>query len=338
MQIYNDEIFNNAKIRHTFTLPSGLKDAPFSLAGSLSYNSESQSIIFSDGLSWKNVGITNPGSAFIFYPDYTGPERSGTFTDWKKLMAAMMLTPGVKFLLLVDDAVSPVVIPPGIWDMTNIVIFSPVSRFNAGLNFVQVLISDGAVLNNLSAIQGPYNIVYAGTTQPCITFSTTSFSDRSALVFGRGARFSCSGTQPFIYIDLPGSVFEIVLDLGGGIGSGTTQAINVAAGSTLFIGLASFSAVDNNSIAGQGTVLFGRGSLSGSISIPLNQPAITGFKLIQDIYLQVPLKYDNSGAPGVNNDNTQGFKTGDIWIDTAADDVYIAANVNTGAAVWRGPV
>ncbi len=42
--------------------------------------------------------------------------------------------------------------------------------------------------------------------------------------------------------------------------------------------------------------------------------------------------------PTVNDDSGAGFDVGTIWINTATDDVFIAADVAVGAAVWQGPV
>lgn len=40
-------------------------------------------------------------------------------------------------------------------------------------------------------------------------------------------------------------------------------------------------------------------------------------------------------APGVSNDNTEGFNVGAIWVDTVLDDAYICCDSTTGAAVWK---
>jgi len=42
--------------------------------------------------------------------------------------------------------------------------------------------------------------------------------------------------------------------------------------------------------------------------------------------------------PTVNDDSTAGFDVGTIWINTATDDVFIAADVSVGAAIWVGPI
>jgi hypothetical protein len=46
-------------------------------------------------------------------------------------------------------------------------------------------------------------------------------------------------------------------------------------------------------------------------------------------------KYEFAGAPTVNDDNTQGFVNGTIWIDTTSDNIFIMADSSTGSAVWK---
>lgn len=41
-----------------------------------------------------------------------------------------------------------------------------------------------------------------------------------------------------------------------------------------------------------------------------------------------------TGAPTVNDDDTQGYSAGSIWFDTNNDAGYICTNATTGAAVW----
>jgi len=46
-------------------------------------------------------------------------------------------------------------------------------------------------------------------------------------------------------------------------------------------------------------------------------------------------KLDATTAPGVSNDNTEGYAIGSVWIDVTGDNVYQAVDVSTGAAVWK---
>ncbi len=46
------------------------------------------------------------------------------------------------------------------------------------------------------------------------------------------------------------------------------------------------------------------------------------------------VKLDATTAPGVSNDNTEGYAIGSRWIDITNDKEYVALDVSTGAAVW----
>lgn len=43
-------------------------------------------------------------------------------------------------------------------------------------------------------------------------------------------------------------------------------------------------------------------------------------------------------GPTANDDSAAGYEVGTIWIDTVADEVFVAADVAVGAAVWVGPL
>jgi len=46
------------------------------------------------------------------------------------------------------------------------------------------------------------------------------------------------------------------------------------------------------------------------------------------------VKLDGTSAPGVSNDDTEGYAVGSRWIDATNDKEYVALDVSTGAAVW----
>lgn len=45
--------------------------------------------------------------------------------------------------------------------------------------------------------------------------------------------------------------------------------------------------------------------------------------------------YLKTTAPTVNDDTGDGYKVGDIWLDTTNDIIYQTIDVTAGAAVWR---
>lgn len=45
--------------------------------------------------------------------------------------------------------------------------------------------------------------------------------------------------------------------------------------------------------------------------------------------------YQKTTAPTVNDDTGDGYKVGDMWLDTTNDIIYQVIDVTAGAAVWR---
>jgi len=46
------------------------------------------------------------------------------------------------------------------------------------------------------------------------------------------------------------------------------------------------------------------------------------------------VKLDGTTAPGVGNDNTQGYAVGSRWVDVTNDKEYVCLDASTGVAVW----
>ena len=59
-----------------------------------------------------------------------------------------------------------------------------------------------------------------------------------------------------------------------------------------------------------------------------------GFPVVNDPLLAVKNKLDATVAPTVNDDGTQGYSVGSLWIDITHDEAYRCVNSTTGAAVW----
>lgn len=54
---------------------------------------------------------------------------------------------------------------------------------------------------------------------------------------------------------------------------------------------------------------------------------------------EIPLhNLDATTAPGVGDDDVDGYAPGSQWINTTTDDVYVCTDNTTGAAVWVGPL
>lgn len=50
--------------------------------------------------------------------------------------------------------------------------------------------------------------------------------------------------------------------------------------------------------------------------------------------VNLKVKLDATAAPGVSNDNTEGYAVGSRWVDVTADKAYVCLDASTGAAVW----
>ena len=46
-------------------------------------------------------------------------------------------------------------------------------------------------------------------------------------------------------------------------------------------------------------------------------------------------KFDATEAPGVNDDNTEGFAPGSLWVDVTNKTAYVCTDASTGAAEWE---
>lgn len=45
--------------------------------------------------------------------------------------------------------------------------------------------------------------------------------------------------------------------------------------------------------------------------------------------------FNEATGPTVNDDDTQDFSSGSIWVDTTSDDTYVCTDASTGAANWE---
>lgn len=60
-------------------------------------------------------------------------------------------------------------------------------------------------------------------------------------------------------------------------------------------------------------------------------PAIIDFLLSSDVPTN---NYAGTAAPTVNDDVTEGYSIGSLWIDTVANEAYRCVDATNGAAVW----
>lgn len=85
-----------------------------------------------------------------------------------------------------------------------------------------------------------------------------------------------------------------------------------------------------------GGITLGAGSLPSGVGLTVTSGAGTLSINITGIQTLGVVKCNTAAvAPGVNNDQTQGYARFSQWIDTVLDDIYACTNPATGAAMWR---
>lgn len=62
--------------------------------------------------------------------------------------------------------------------------------------------------------------------------------------------------------------------------------------------------------------------------------AVTGFGGVS-LPFQPKTNFEATTSPSVNDDKTNGYSVGSVWIDTVANDVFWCLDASTGAAIWQ---
>lgn len=116
------------------------------------------------------------------------------------------------------------------------------------------------------------------------------------------------------------------------------QSTNFASGSTNGE-IAVYSTTSQGYAAGTLTANNGLGVAFSSapfgLVISINNAATMRTDLGIDTIATKKSNLGASAAPTVNDDSGGGYAIGSIWVDTTADNVYMAVDVTVGAAVWR---
>jgi hypothetical protein len=126
-----------------------------------------------------------------------------------------------------------------------------------------------------------------------------------------------------------------VLLLGAGasamteLAPGTSGNIAQSNGSTWTSTAPSF----NTSVITAGQLALARGGTNADLSA-------TGAGFLRQLtaganVTNLKANFAATAAPAVSDDNTQGYGVGSLWLDTTNDDIYMAIDVSTGAAIWE---
>ena len=203
------------------------------------------------------IGATGPAGvtendAFVLVYQPGGVQEGNVYTDWATLVTALSSIESAKVLQFDDTFVSPAVIPPGVWDMTDVEWFGLYEEDTGDL--VQVEVSDGASFPNLRQISGKLNVINLNNTTAPVVVLPTGAPNRVFFQLGFGPmgdnpQILNSGAAPFFDASglLAGQAF--VLRMAGQI-SGSSPAIQFGASpGTMALNLGG-ARIDANMIAG----------------------------------------------------------------------------------------
>jgi|JI10StandDraft_1071094.scaffolds.fasta_scaffold521929_2 hypothetical protein len=277
-------------------------------------------------------------SQVIFRPGYVGPPIVGVYSDWAELMAVFAPVYGPKTIIL-DATSGPLVIPPGAWNMTSITLVSYICTLQIPSLIKLVTVQDGATLHGLCGIQGPLLVNYEGTTEPCVVMNSTLNPNNAGFLLDYGANLSCSGSQPFIYFTGT-DPSELILNVSAGLETSSTPVVHAATGTQMYIiGLGNISKLQDNTVSsdvGSTTlIIIGSNSFSADLNLAVSQPDIMGSTAVFSLVQNSPYIFRRLVNPTVSDDENIGAKSGDIWINTTTDDIFICANSSPGSAIWK---
>ena len=211
----------------------------------------------------------------VFRPG--GVAEDNVYTSWPAIVAALSAIEGTKVLQFDDSIVSPVVIPPGVWDMTSVEWFALYENTTGDL--VQVQVGDGitdATFINLRQISGKLAITNLNNTTAPVTVLTTGAPNRVFFQLGFGPmgdnpQIQNNGAAPFF--DASGLMLgqQFVLRMAGQI-SGSSPAIQFGnSPGTMALNLGG-ARIDANMIAGINSGAFMNiGYTTGSVAFAQQQ-------------------------------------------------------------------
>jgi len=219
----------------------------------------------------KAVGATIPSTIFIFRP---GLEGKGVYTDWERLYNDLPQVPGPKQIYF--DSTNndgPIVIPNGLWDMTNVEWIAPISYEETRIH-----ITTTAMFRNLGNLTGSLWLTYTDTTRPCMVFPSETNQAPITMNLQSGAAVSCSGNQPFVQVT--GGVWTVFMGtMTAFIAGPCVQCSTNTANSGVFIFVDDNSSLQPNTLLGSGTFQVAKQSLTASVS-PIQN--ITGTFIMYD--------------------------------------------------------
>lgn len=184
-----------------------------------------------------NLEVVNAFKSFIFNP--SAPQTDISFSDWDALLGKLAELPGIKQILFPGD--TPVTIPPGTYDMTDIVL--------CGETPFAAVIADDVVFQNLSKICD-MTMTIGGGPNPTTT-SNLIYND------GAGHRITFDGVTIFVnafaafpFIDVSAGTTLLIHAKDSAFLSTNPATPVMAIDATSSVGATSFAGVAGNSWGG----------------------------------------------------------------------------------------
>lgn len=203
------------------------------------------------------VAVSAPRTDFVFRPGDPLGARQNVYTDWAAMFAAIATVQGTKRVLLDDEFVTPIAVPVGSWDVTDVEFVGIGPGVVVGLGTVMSF-PTGAVLTSSKPIGFP----------PGLTLQRFRFRNVVLDTSAAGPPITLTGATAVGLIELvdsaiggtpgglSGPVVATVAPLAGGaainmqgacrISDPTTAAVDVGAGTTLAISAYDQAIIDDN--------------------------------------------------------------------------------------------
>lgn len=172
------------------------------------------------------------------------------------------------------------------------------------------------------------------------------------VVVGVGRGWGLEASPPFVAITdqgraMVGATVTVVDSLGAPVVACSNAACSANITAIPASGIFQFWAdagTYNVTIAGSGltrtyVAVIPAAAVTGAITdadFPSNYDSYMTRSQVLGAYSQTKMNRAATAAPTVDDDTTLNYKLGSLWVDTVGQDVYFAADVTDGAAVWKG--
>ena len=218
--------------------------------------------------------LSGPANTCLIFRPGSGLTGPTVFDSWIDLMAELAALRAANngagcYEIMVDDTiVSPAVIPPGLYDMTDVIL--------AGRAHVPTLLTipEGVIFTGLRTLRESLQVTFTGTTPPVSDIGELPFA---AFAIDGGTSITATGSGPFIRV---GSNLAIIaLRDGSRITFGGTPVIDVTVvgpGTGILVAGFALGTLESNTISGVAGASAFIKYLVSSARLSEDQPTFTG--------------------------------------------------------------